>query len=48
LRAIGTIRALEERLGKPILTANQVLFWYALRQAGVRASMTNYGRLFAH
>jgi maleate isomerase len=48
LRAIGTIRALEERLRKPVLTANQVLFWYALRQAGVRASVTGYGRLFAH
>jgi maleate isomerase len=48
LRAIGTIRALEERLRKPVLTANQVLFWRALHQAGVRASVTNYGRLFAH
>jgi len=48
LRAIGTIRALEDRLRKPVLTANQVLFWYALRQAGVRASVTGYGRLFAH
>jgi maleate isomerase len=48
LRAIGTIRALEEHLRKPVLAANQVLFWYALRQAGVRASVINYGRLFAH
>jgi maleate isomerase len=46
LRAIGTIRAIEGRLGKPILTANQVLFWYALRQAGIRASVTDHGRLF--
>jgi maleate isomerase len=48
LRAIGTIRALEERLRRPVLTANQVLFWYALRQAGVRTSVAGYGRLFEH
>jgi len=48
LRAIGSIRALEERLRKPVLTANQVLFWQALRQAGVGAPVTGYGRLFTH
>jgi maleate isomerase len=48
LRAIGAIRALEEHLRKPVLTANQVLFWYALRQAGVRTSVADYGRLFEH
>jgi maleate isomerase len=48
LRAIGAIRALEEHLRKRVLTANQVLFWQALRQAGVRASVEGYGRLFAH
>ena len=36
-RAIGAIAALEEDLDRPVLTANQVAFWYALRQAGVRA-----------
>jgi maleate isomerase len=48
LRAIGTIRVLEEHLGKPVLTANQALLWYALHQAGVGASVASYGRLFAH
>ena len=48
LRAIGAIRALEESLRKPVLTANQVLFWQALRQVGVRTSVEGYGRLFAH
>jgi len=46
-RAIGVIAALEEDLGQPVVTANQVAFWYALRQAGVHAPVTGYGRLFS-
>ena len=45
-RAIGMIAALEEELGRPVLTGNQVAFWYALRQAGVRAPVNGYGRVF--
>jgi maleate isomerase len=45
-RAIGTIAALEEDLRKPVLTANQVAFWNALRVAGVLAPVTGYGTLF--
>ncbi len=47
-RAVGVIDALESKLGIPVLTANSVLFWSALRAAGAPASVvTNYGRLFA-
>jgi maleate isomerase len=46
-RAVGAIDALEEDLGRPVLTANQVAFWNALRWAGVRAPVTHYGCLFA-
>ena len=46
LRAIGTISALEADLGRTVLTANQVSFWHALRQAGIRATVDGYGRLF--
>jgi|SRR5689334_16630974 len=46
LRAIGTIRALEERLRKPVLSANQVLMWAALRRVGKTASVWNYGSVF--
>ena len=46
LRAVGTIRALERRLRRPVLTANQVVFWAALRAARVRAKVTQYGSLF--
>jgi maleate isomerase len=46
LRAIGAIRSLEEALRRPVLTANQVLFWRALRMVRVTAKVTRYGRLF--
>jgi maleate cis-trans isomerase len=45
-RAIGAIAALEEDLGRPVLTANQVALWYALRQAGVREAVNGYSRVF--
>jgi maleate isomerase len=45
-RAIGVINALEDSLDRPILTANQVAFWYALRLTGTRAPVVNYGRIF--
>jgi maleate isomerase len=46
-RAVGAIEALEEDLGRPVLTANSVTFWNALRTAGVRAPVAHYGRIFA-
>jgi maleate isomerase len=47
LRAIGAIHALEEMLRRPVITANQVLFWAALRAAEIRTDfVVNYGRLF--
>ena len=46
-RAVGAIEALEKDLGRPVLTANQVTFWNALRAAGVRQPVTHYGRIFA-
>jgi maleate isomerase len=46
-RTVGAIRALEEDTGRPILTANSVTFWNALRAAGVRTPVTQYGRIFA-
>lgn len=46
LRAVGVIAALEEDLGIPVLTANQVLLWHLLRLAGTRVKIMGYGRLF--
>jgi maleate isomerase len=45
-RAIEVIAALEEDLGRPVLTGNQVGFWYALRLAGMGAEVDNYGQVF--
>jgi len=47
LRAVGAIRALEETVRRPVITANQVLLWAALRAARLRTDITGYGRLFA-
>jgi maleate isomerase len=46
VRAIGVIAALEEDLSRPVLTANQVSLWYALRMAGANAVVDDYGQLF--
>lgn len=47
-RAAGVIAALEEDLGRPVVTANQALLWSALRAAGADpGSVSGYGRLFA-
>jgi maleate isomerase len=46
MRAIGTISALEAALKKPVLTANQVAFWAALRAARVAIDIRDYGRIF--
>lgn len=48
MRAIGVISALEHALGVPVLTANQVAFWYALRKARIGASIYGYGEIFKH
>jgi maleate isomerase len=48
VRAVGAVGALEEDLGRPVLSANQVAFWLALRLAGARVPVGGYGRLFAH
>ncbi len=48
-RAVGTISALEEDLGRPMVTANQALLWAALRAADADpGSVSDYGRLFGH
>jgi maleate isomerase len=48
LRVLGAIRALEETLARPVLSANQVLFWHALRVARVDDRIVRYGRIFTY
>ena len=45
-RAVAAIGALEQALARPVLTANQVAFWSALRVSKRRAVVTGYGRIF--
>jgi hypothetical protein len=46
-RSVGAIDALEAELGRPVLTANQVLLWAALRAAAADSAIVEgYGRLF--
>ncbi|MER7179421.1 maleate cis-trans isomerase [Streptomyces hyaluromycini] len=46
MRAVGTIDALEDTHGIPVLAANQVLLWRTLRMAKAPVHVTGYGRLF--
>jgi maleate cis-trans isomerase len=46
LHTVTWLDDLEERLGKPVLTANQVSVWEGLRIAGVRTTRTGLGKLF--
>ena len=45
-RAVGIIKALEQELARPVLTANQVAFWHALHLSGTRAAIVDYGQIF--
>ena len=45
-RAIGAIAAIETRLDRPVLSANQAAFWLALRISGIEDGLNGYGRIF--
>jgi len=45
LRTAEIIQALEDDLGKPVITANQATMWKVLRLAGVNAKVKGYGKL---
>jgi maleate isomerase len=48
-RTVGAIAALEEDLGRSVVTANQALLWATLRMTYADpGSVTDYGRLFSH
>ncbi|SHJ93569.1 maleate isomerase [Aureimonas altamirensis DSM 21988] len=46
-RTVGAIAALEERLGKPVISAVQASFWHCLHLVGVKGAKPGYGQLFA-
>ncbi len=43
---LGMLQALEDDLGKPVISAASAMLWHALRVAGVRNPRPGYGRLF--
>lgn len=45
LRTAELIRGLEQRLGSAVLTSNQVMVWYALRDAGLSDRDATWGQL---
>lgn len=48
LHTLGVVEGLEGRLGKPVLTANQVTIWHGLRLAGTAVTAARgWGALFA-
>ncbi|MEW5977474.1 MAG: hypothetical protein AB1898_16905 [Acidobacteriota bacterium] len=46
-RLATSIEAMETRLGKPVLTANQVTSWHALRLMGLHPKLAGRGVLFS-
>jgi maleate isomerase len=47
-RATEAIQALEQDLGKPVFSSNQVTLWALLRMAGVKSPVSGYGRLLGN
>ncbi len=45
IRAVDVVEQIERELGKPVVTANQAMFWQALRAAGCDSTIKGYGRL---
>jgi len=45
LPTVGILELIERDLGKPVVTSNQASLWRALRLAGVRESISGFGRL---
>lgn len=46
MRTIALVDTIEDALGKPVLTANQVTVWEGLRIAGELSTVDNLGTLF--
>jgi len=44
-RCVGILDALEQDLGRPVLSANQASLWRCLRLSGVHAPVSGYGNL---
>lgn len=45
IRAVEVLDSIEQTINKPVISANQALFWQALRATGYSQSIDGYGRL---
>ena len=45
IRAVDVIEKIQQKLGKPVITAVQAMFWQSLRMAGYVEKVSGYGRL---
>jgi maleate cis-trans isomerase len=45
VRAVEVIDAIEQKVGKPVVTSIQAMFWQSLRTVGYGESIYGYGRL---
>ena len=45
IRSAGLIAQLEDELGIPVITSNQVMAWHMLRRCGISDSVPGFGRL---
>ncbi|MBB5538731.1 maleate cis-trans isomerase [Rhizobium giardinii] len=47
LRAVDVVEEIERKLGKPVVTAVQALYWHSLRLAGYSRPISGFGKLLA-
>jgi maleate isomerase len=45
--AMPVVQALEDRIGKPVVTSHSATLWRALALAGVETPISGHGRLLA-
>ena len=45
IRAVDVVEAIEQEIGKPVVTANQALFWHSLLSVGYSEPIDEYGQL---
>ena len=45
IKSADAVDALEYELGRPVITSNQAMLWFALRRAGITDSIEGFGRL---
>jgi maleate isomerase len=47
IRAVEVIDAIEQQIGKPVVTSIQAMFWQSLRTVGYREPIHGYGKLLS-